>query len=139
MPAVDPDRRRGVAAIVLCVALALAGCSGSDPQSDATTAAGSDSTPVVGPEEQEVRLDEGAATIIADEDTSRTVEVLGFEQEDDPVVVMEVRPESAEADTYRLTLGDTLTLGADVWRISEIAVSDAEAYPGSVTLQRNPE
>lgn len=135
MSAMDYVRRpRALAAVVLCVALGLTGCA-SSPQNDATVASDASTAPTVDPDEDRVRLDERVAQTFTDNEAPWVVQVTTFENSEDPVVILNVRSD-AEEETRRLTLGDTLELGAQSWRLSEIAISDTDESPGSATLVR---
>jgi hypothetical protein len=56
---------------------------------------------------------------------------------DEPVVVINVSEATGDEQEYTLSLGETLDLGDDIWRVSEIGMSDSEAQPGSATLIRD--
>lgn len=136
MSAMDHIRRpRVLATVALCVVLGLSGC-GSAPQNDATTASDSSSAPDIGPEADQVRLDERIPQTFHDTERLWTVQVTAFENSEDPVVIINVRAEDTAEETLRLTLGDSLDLGEVSWRLSEIAISDTDESPGSATLVR---
>lgn len=138
MSATDRVRRAGsVVALAFC--LAIAGCGGEAQQDDAASAAGASTAPAVGPEEDLVRLSEGVTETVSAPESEATVQIAGFENGDEPVVVLEVGQGGEPAATHRLSLGDTVEFGGEAWRLSEIGISDSLEQPGSATLVRADE
>jgi hypothetical protein len=138
MPASAPLRRlRLLPSFAAAAVLVVAGCGdGGTQQEDATTTSSSSTAPVLGADEEQVRLIERAPETVTDSESEWTLEVTAFENTDDPVVMLDVHHDEAAGRTHELTLGDTVDFAGESWRLSEIAISDASEQPGSATLVR---
>ncbi|RCV50175.1 DUF6406 domain-containing protein [Marinitenerispora sediminis] len=122
------------AALGLGLALGAAACGG-DGESD--TAATSSPAPVLGQNNDRIQLTEGAAFSLGSEDERTTsLQITGYEDGDEPSVVISVREGEGEAASHTLRLGDTLDIAGEAWQVSEIGVGESASMPGSATLTR---
>ncbi|MBB6172792.1 hypothetical protein HNR23_002852 [Nocardiopsis mwathae] len=129
-------RFMSIAALGAGLAFGAAACGGEpeiDSASDASPA------PVLGEDTDRVQLTEGIPFDLRtgpDEAAALSLKITGYEEGDDPAVVIAVDSGAEPPASYTLSLGDELKLGDDTWRVSEIGMN-GDAGPGSATLTRD--
>ncbi len=121
----------------LCFAFGVAGCGGDEEQTQPEPAP-DDGATVVGGSDGRLQLTEGTDyKMRTGGDTVGTVQLTTDDAGDEPTVVVSVSEGKDSEDEYTLTLGDTVDIGGDAWRVSEIGMSESQSQPGSATLIRN--
>ncbi|MFC4561201.1 DUF6406 domain-containing protein [Nocardiopsis mangrovi] len=122
-----------LAALGLVLGIGSAACGG-EAEPDASESAGP--APVLGPDDDRLQLTEGVPVELgAGTDRATTLRMAGHQDGDDPAVVISVGEDGDDSE-HTLSLGDTLDIGGEPWRVSEIGISDSDSRPGSVTLIR---
>ncbi|MGI5121019.1 DUF6406 domain-containing protein [Marinactinospora thermotolerans] len=128
------------AALASGVVLGAAACGGGDGGESETeaTAQSSSPAPLLGENDDRIQLTEGVAyTLDAGSEQPTTLEVVGYEEGEEPAVIISVGEEDGPAKEHTLKLGDTVEAGGSTWRVSEIGMSDSTgSLPGSAALTR---
>ncbi|RNL87387.1 DUF6406 domain-containing protein [Halostreptopolyspora alba] len=126
-------RRASAVTLGLCLAFGVVGCGGEEESDPAPTS----DAKVVGASDGRLQLTEGVDyTMRTGGDAVGTVRLTTDEEGDEPAVVIRVSQGKDSEQEHTLSLGDTVDIGDDAWRVSEIGMSDSEAQPGSATLVR---
>ncbi|MFC3999164.1 DUF6406 domain-containing protein [Nocardiopsis sediminis] len=122
-----------LATLGLVLAFGSAACGGGTEPDAAQSAA---PAPVLGPDDDRLQLTEGVPVEVgAGTDHATTLRMAGHQDGDDPAVVISVG-EGGGGTEHTLSLGETLDIAGEPWRVSEIGISDSASRPGSVTLTR---
>ncbi|MBV2363563.1 DUF6406 domain-containing protein [Streptomonospora nanhaiensis] len=121
------------AALGAAVLLGAAACAqGGEPEPEASSPA-----PVLGVDDDRVQLLEGTpASVEGGSGDPVELQLTGYEDGEEPAVVISARPEGGEAEEFTLRLGEHLDAAGSSWRVSEIGISGSANQPASVTLTR---
>ncbi|MFC7330062.1 DUF6406 domain-containing protein [Marinactinospora rubrisoli] len=138
MTVFDRVRRIGRLAAITALGLGMtfgaAACGGGGQSDDAAT---SSPAPVLGQNNDRIQLTEGVPfTVDSGDDRTTSLQITGYEDGDEPSVVISSREGEGEATSHTLKLGDTIDIAGETWQVSEIGVSESASMPGSTTLTR---
>ncbi|MBB4933126.1 hypothetical protein F4561_003946 [Lipingzhangella halophila] len=127
-------RRISATTLGLCLAFGATGCGGDESENDS---AASDEATVVGETDGRLQLTEGVDyKMRTGGDAVGTVQIAADEEGEEPAVVITVSEGKDSEEEHTASLGDTVDIGDDIWRVSEIGMSESESQPGSATLVR---
>lgn len=126
-------RRASAGTLGLCLVFGAVGCGGEETSEPTPTS----DAEVVGASDGRLQLTEGIDyTMRTGNDAVGAVQLATNEEDGEPTVVISVSRGKDSEEEHTLSLGDTVDIGEDVWRVSEIGMSDSDAQPGSATLVR---